>query len=166
MRLASGGVSIEIPLGWEGQIDTGSGAWQDGASPAGVERSEPVVHPGGEVRRTVAHLANFPLPTARGDFGGGAVELMRGGDVFISLFEYGPESATTALFDHDGVPQLASQDFDPTTLQRTVPGGSAVQRFFRHSGRAFCLYVVVGSHIDRNDVVPAINTVLAELTIT
>ena len=36
-----------------------------------------------------------------------------------------------------------------------------VQRFFTASGRAMCLYVVVGSHIDRAEVLPAINSFLS-----
>jgi hypothetical protein len=41
-----------------------------------------------------------------------------------------------------------------------------VQRFFTVAGRAFCLYVVVGSHIDRAEVIPAVNQVLESLRIS
>jgi hypothetical protein len=113
----------------------------------------------------VAHVANFPLLPGRGDFGNGAVQTMRAGDVFITLFEYDPESAQTPLFRHDGLPEVGAADFEPAALQKPVPGGSAMQRFFRTAGRAFCLYVVVGSHIDRADVVPAIRKLLAGVEI-
>jgi hypothetical protein len=166
MRLSSGGVSFDLPQGWEGQIDTGSGRWRTPPTAGGVERSEPVTLPDGAIRRTVAHVANFPLPAERGDFGNGAVQAMRSGDVFISLFEYDPASTTTALFNAEGLPRLAAADFDPAMLQKPVPGGSAVQRFFRHRGRAFCLYVVVGSHIDRNDVLSAVNDVIGTVDIS
>ena len=35
--------------------------------------------------------------------------------------------------------------FDRNSLQRAVPGQSGLQQFFTHRGRAFCLYVVLGS---------------------
>jgi hypothetical protein len=40
-------------------------------------------------------------------------------------------------------PELA--DFAPNALQRRLPGQLGVQRFFTSNGRAFCLYVVLGS---------------------
>ena len=35
--------------------------------------------------------------------------------------------------------------------------------FFSEEGRAFCLYVVLGSYRRRHDVVPEVNAVLATL---
>jgi hypothetical protein len=166
MRLSNGGVSFDLPFGWEGQIDAGSGTWRTEPGEARLVASEAVPQPDGAVRRTVAHVANFPLPAERGDFGNGAVQAMRSGDVFISLFEYDPASASTALFNSEGMPRFSAADFEPAMLQKPVPGGSAVQRFFRHSGRAFCLYVVVGSHIDRSDVLGAVNDVVDAIGIT
>jgi hypothetical protein len=40
-----------------------------------------------------------------------------------------------------------------------------VQRFFAESGRAFCLYVIVGARGDRSDRVHRLNRVLATLRI-
>jgi len=165
VRLTSGGVGFELPEGWEGEIDPGSGTWRE-TPPDGTIKTLPATQPGGAVRRVVAHVANFPLPAGRGDFGNGAVQQMRSGDVFVALFEYDPESAAQPLFRHAGVPEIGAGDFEPAALQQPVLGSSAVQRFFQVSDRAFCLYVVVGSHIDRRDVVPAIRTVLAGLEIT
>ena len=45
-----------------------------------------------EIPEPVVHLANFALPEDRGDFGSGAVDLMRLGPRVRGLFEYGPES--------------------------------------------------------------------------
>ncbi|MEX0699420.1 MAG: hypothetical protein WD354_06765 [Acidimicrobiia bacterium] len=88
-------------------------------------------------------------------------------DVFITLFEYGPESANTPLFSTPGIPQdLETQDFDRHALQHAVRGQSGLQRFFTHRDRAFCLYVVLGSHIDRADLVPSVNAVLRTLAIS
>ena len=112
------------------------------------------------------HVASFPLPPERGSFGSGAVELMNSGDVFVTLFEYGPESAGTPLFEADGIPrQLVAREFDRNALQRAMPGQSGLQRFFTQNGRAFCLYVVLGSHVDRADILPSVNAVLETLEI-
>jgi hypothetical protein len=50
-------------------------------------------------------------------------------------------------------------------LNRQLPGQAGLQRFFNESGRAFCLYVVIGAYQRRHDVVPAVNTVLATVQI-
>jgi hypothetical protein len=143
-------VSIDVPEDWEGSISGGDFQLEaDGAQ-------EP----------TVMQVASFPMPAERGSFGTGAVELMRSGDVFMTLFEYGPESAGTPLFEAEGIPrQLAAREFDRNALQRAMPGQSGLQRFFTHNGRAFCLYVVLGSHVDRADILPNVNAVLETLEI-
>ena len=46
----------------------------------------------------------LPLPAGRGSFGSGAVELMAGQDVFMTLFEYGEESVGTEFSRHRGSP--------------------------------------------------------------
>ena len=120
----------------------------------------------GARRPTVMHIASFPLPPQRGDWGSGAVQLMRKTDVFMVLFEYLPEQAGTPLFRDTEVPrQLDTAEFDETALQEMRPGQSGLQRFFTYRGRPFCLYVVLGSHLDRNDLVPQVNGVLATLDI-
>lgn len=147
--LAAAGIRVEVAPGWEGRIDEG-GPLADGAR-----------------RRAVVHLANFPLPAERADFGGGAVETMEPGDAMVILFEFGAESVGTALFSGDGLPRdLRSADFSRDTVQRPLPGHGGLQRFFVEQGRPFCLYVVVGSHIDRADVIPAINQLLAAVEIS
>jgi hypothetical protein len=142
-------MTVELPGGWEGQLDEGLQTLDDGAK-----------------RPTVAHLANFPLPPGRGDFGGGAVQVMQPGDALVVLFEYGPDSVGTALFNSQGVPRsVRAADFDRDVLHTSIEGMSGVQRFFSANGRAFCLYIVVGSHIDRADVVGQINEVLASIEV-
>lgn len=150
VRLERAGIAVDVPPGWEGVITGGDfQVLADGAR-----------------RPTVLHLASFSMPPQRGDFGGGAVESMRESDVLIVLFEYGPESAGTPLFAATGIPRdLAAREFDRANLQRTIPGQTGAQRFFTHRGRAFCLYVVLGSHVDRADLVPAVNSVLAGLEV-
>ena len=69
------------------------------------------------------------------------------------------------LFARNGVPQLSPDEFDPMQMQRTLSGQSGRQIFFNQSGRAFCLYVVLGSHRRRQVLVPLVNEVLATLEI-
>lgn len=150
-QLARSGISVELPSGWEGSIDGG-----------GFPQLE-----AGSVRPTLMHLGTFPLPPQRGSFGSGATELMNSDDIMMILFEYGPESAHTPLFSSTGIPgPLQPDDFDRDALQRRLPGQSGLQRFFTENGRAFCLYVVLGSHIDRVDLIPRVNEVLTTLRIS
>ncbi|HEY4607455.1 MAG TPA: hypothetical protein VIH55_07370 [Acidimicrobiia bacterium] len=149
-RMDRAGIGVEVPTGWEGSISGGEfQLLADGAR-----------------QPTVMHLASFPLPVERGSFGSGAVEMMGSRDVFITLFEYGPDSVGTALFAAQGMPHdLQARQFDRHALQRALPGQSGLQQFFTHNGRAFCLYVVLGSHIDRVELLPAVNEVLETMEI-
>jgi hypothetical protein len=88
-------------------------------------------------------------------------------DVFIVLFEYGPESVGTALFSEEGMPRsVRPDDFSRDALQHAVTGQSGMQRFFTEKGRAFCLYVVLGSHLDRPELVTKVNAVLQTVVIS
>jgi hypothetical protein len=146
--LSAEGITVELPSGWEGLIGT-STELEDGS-----------------VRNVVAQFASFPLPARRGDFGGGAVDFMTTSDAFVVLFEYGRDAAGSALFGAEGVPEIASGHFDRAVLQRPMPLQSGVQRFFTVAGRAFCLYVVVGSHVDRAEILPAVNQLIGSLRIS
>ena len=50
-------------------------------------------------------------------------------------------------------------------MQRTIVGMSGAQSFFTEGGRAFCAYVVLGSHRARAALVPEVNRLLAGLRI-
>lgn len=150
MRLSSEGIEVEVPQGWDGEIYR---------RPAGLK---PLAGRAEETR-PVLHMANFPLPAARGDFGSGAVELMRADDLLVVLFEYGPESVGTALFSRSGIPRVEASDFAPNNMQRPLPGQSGAQYFFNSAGRAFCLYVALGAHARRHELVPLVNDVLTAL---
>ena len=146
--LRGAGLTIILPPGWEGGI------------------APRTVMPDGAVRQSVTHVANFPLPPHRGDYGGGAVDVMHPGDALIVLLEFSPDSAGEALFKSTGLPrELRASDFSRDTLQQRIEGHGGVQRFFHEANRAFCLYVVVGSYLDRADVLPAVNTVLRSVEI-
>jgi len=155
--LSAGGLSISLPTGWEGEIFNRAPT-VGGSSLASPARD-------GEVARNVVHLANFALPTERGDFGSGAVEIMNSGAILIVLFEHGPESVDAPLFARSGLPTLTPEEFHPQQMQRTLTGQSGRQIFFNAGGRAFCLYVVLGGHRRREVLVPIVNDVLASLDI-
>lgn len=153
MRLSAYGITTDLPPGWEGRITRRTRPVRTGGRSSSIGTE-------GEVPAPVVHLANFALPEQRGDFGSGAVDLMGSGDVFITLFEYGPESVGRALFARRGIPVLAPKMFEPSALQRTIRGQAGCQRFFTEAGRPFCAYVVLGRHAEATTLVPAANTTL------
>ena len=53
------------------------------------------------------------------------------------------------VFRSQGVPGLTPDAYRPWQLQRTIVGQAGVQRFFPASGRAFCLYSVIGAFANR-----------------
>lgn len=155
------GMGAAPPKGWDAQIYVRD----DVAGPppgAGALAAEDVRR---EVARPVAHLANFPLPPGRADMGGGAVELMGSGGIFIALVEFDPSEAGVGVFAPDAPPwPLSVDDFGPEFLQRSFGGQSGCQRFFTANGRPFSLYVVLGSHAQRALLVPAVNEALASVS--
>ncbi len=133
MRIERHGMAVDVPRGWDARIYR-----REAGEPGGS------VHP-------VLHAATFPLPTERGDFGSGAVEVMSTQDVFVSLITYDDDAADTALFRRRGMPRrLPANAFSPNRLQHVIPGQGGNQFFFTAGGRAYCLYVVLGSYADRH----------------
>ena len=159
MRLEAHGIAARLPTGWEGAI--------------AAHRQEMVVAAAGQGARAprdvlpVAHFATFALPATRGDFGSNVVDAMRPGDAFVSLVEYGPEEAGTALFSATGLPRrLDPRAFSAKQLQRTLKGQAGLQIFFTEAGRAFCLYVVLGDATDAHRLVRRVEQVLATVELT
>jgi hypothetical protein len=148
MKVTAPGITIDVPPGWEAEIDGGAGE----RGPATVETPR-------------VHIGNFPLPPVRGDFGSGAVEQMIGGDALVCLLEEAPAAAGSQLHSHQGVPRLTADQFSPNAMQRPLHGQSGTQVFFTENGRAFVLYVVLGSHASRASLVGEVNQVLAGVTI-
>jgi len=159
VKLSAYGITTDLPPGWEGRITKRTAPARASApvpSPSGAAGEATPGPRGtpGEVPNPVVHLANFALPEQRGDFGSGAVDLMGPDHVFVTLFEYGPESVGQALFSDQGMPTLRPSMFSPTALQRTIRGQAGHQRFFTVADRAFSLYVVLGSHARAAILVP------------
>jgi hypothetical protein len=156
--ISAHGVSVGVPRGWEAELGTLDG---EETSAGGFALQSTAAAP-----RVLLHLANFALPAVRGDYGSGAVEMMDSGSVMIMVLEFDRPSAGTALFKSAGIPgDLEPDDFSPNALQRPQRNQSGVQRFFHLGDRAFCLYVVLGSHRARGLLVPEANRLLATLTI-
>ncbi|MFN8049941.1 MAG: hypothetical protein U0Q22_00705 [Acidimicrobiales bacterium] len=162
MKLSAHGVTVTVPRGWDARIFRRSES--DAAAPATDQDLDGPVPQSG-ITAPVLHVANFPLPEGRGDYGSGAVGLMRSDHVFLALVEFGPESVGTPLFAATGIPKLRVSEISSTTLQRPQGTLGGAQRFFTASNRAFCCYAVVGSVKRRAALVPALNRVLAGVTI-
>ncbi|HMC38041.1 MAG TPA: hypothetical protein VKI19_00165 [Acidimicrobiales bacterium] len=146
-RIASSGLSIAAPAGWE----------------ATIYRRPPAP---GEITYPVVHAATVPMPTVRGDYGGGLVELLGPLDVFVGILEFGPAAAQSPLFRALGaVPGLTPDMFRARQLQRTIIGQAGVQRFFTVHGRAFCLYGVIGSMTQRTVLADRANQLVASFQV-
>ena len=158
-RLAAEGLAVDLPAGWEGEI------YVRPPGPTGAQVGPAAARSGHA--RPVLQLADFALPRVRGDFGGGAVELMGPRNIFVSLFEHGPESVGMPLFETHGPPwPVSSSAFGPNRLQRPLPGQGGGQWFFHQHGRAFCLYVVLGSFTLRALLTRPLNHALQGIAIS
>jgi hypothetical protein len=140
-RLAAHGLSVGLPPGWDARIERRAAAFP------------------------VLHASTQRLPAVRGDYGSGLVETMGGRDVFVALVEFDPRDGGAAMFDTAGIPLLREQDFDPNAQQRVIPGMCGSQRFLVASGRAFCLYVVLGSWVLRRTLVATANEVVGTIQV-
>lgn len=147
MRIAHQGLSVVTPRGWEARI------YRRRATHAG------------EITRPVLHCADFPLPNLRGDYGSGAVEVMGTDHVFLSLIEFDAAEAAAPLFAHPRPTRITAGEFGPDRLQRGIPGQAGAQFFFNEGGRAFCLYVVIGSYQGRRSLVERANAIFQTMEV-
>jgi hypothetical protein len=161
-RIQAHGLAVQPPAGWEGRIFRRRRAGEQSAQ---AEVPGPAA-PAGEQTFPVVHVATIPLAADVADFVSDAVEHLGPTDAIVVLKEYAPANAAAALFATPGLPTTLDPDgFDPRVLNRQLPGQAGLQRFFNQSGRAFCLYVVIGAYPRRHDIVPAVNEVLATIQI-
>ncbi|HEX7096987.1 MAG TPA: hypothetical protein VF183_13960 [Acidimicrobiales bacterium] len=160
-QLRGHGIGVEVPRGWDAAVYRRHGDTLAPQSSMSSGAPRQLFYP------PILHLATFPLPPDRGDFGGGALDRMRPHDLFVSLLEFGNDAEGAPLFAHDGVPwPLHPDDFGPEMMRVPRPGQSGCQRFFRVGHRAFTLYVVIGSHALRGVLVPRVNTALAGIDLS
>jgi hypothetical protein len=145
--LAAHGLTVTLPRGWEARMRQ---------------------RPSHDLRAPtfpVLHIATFPLPDDRDDFGGNITSRMRSSDAFVVLFEYGPDAVDKALFSTRGTPRLTASMFSPNRLQRRRPGQLGCQLFFQASERAFCCYVVAGGRASLAGIIRHVNALLAGLVV-
>ena len=146
-RVEGLGFAVAVPAGWDLRIYR--------RSPEDGGQTYPILH-----------AATFPLPPNRGDFGGGAVERMRPGDLFAALLDYGPAHSGNALFSAARPPwPLRAGDFRPSVLHRALGGQVGTQRFFTIAGRKLCLYAVIAGIRPGVTTVERLNELLGRLTI-
>ena len=159
--LSGYGIAATLPTGWEGRIRRLPVA----AAPnprAGAAAPDIT----GAVSRPFVHLANIAIPGELDSFGGSIVERLGPQNAMIALIEYSPESVGTPLFARSGIPRsLSVRQFDRHALQRILPGQAGHQTFCTESGRAFCLYVVVGSSARLGSTIHHLNKVLKSLRV-
>ena len=161
-QLSAHGITITTPSGWEGRIFR---RLRHGEVTAASGDVGPAAPPGEETY-PVAHAATIPLPSDVADYASDAVEHFGPNDSIVVIKEFAPRNATQALFASGALPRSLDPDtFDPEMLQRRLPGQAGLQRFGNEGGRAFCLYVVLGSYRNRRQVVPGVNAVLGSLRI-
>lgn len=173
MRTLSGsGVRVDLPQGWDGRIYRRVNEAPPSPFPP---PAHPVPPPAGHSAapepqadgNRALHAANFPLPADPGDFGSGAIERMGAGDILVVLLEYNPDSANTALFANRGLPvPLRADEFSPNAMPKAVPGLAGGQWFFSVAGRAFCLFVVLGSHAERARLAPVASAVVQTISVS
>jgi hypothetical protein len=162
-QLSAHGIGVEVPRGWDGSVYRRGGD-VDGKHALSVNKFGAIADAtaGRQLHYPpILHLATFPLPADRGDFGGGALDSMRTRDLFICLLEFDRDAAASPLFAADGVPwPLRPDDFSPSAMRVPINNQSGCQRFFRVGERAFTLYTVIGSHSLRRLLVPRVNDAL------
>jgi hypothetical protein len=142
MRLQAHGIAMDLPSGWDARI------WlREGGGP-------------------VVHAANVALPTTDGDFATAATSTLPRDGVVVVLVEYEPEESGAPLFAASPPGSIDPSELSPATLLHRRPGQRGLQRFFTASGRALCLYVVVGSAAHAGDLATAVSGVLATLRVT
>jgi hypothetical protein len=159
--VAAHGLRVALPARWEARLyrreRPDQPAWRV-RHPNAYGSAEEVSHP-------VLHLANFALPAGRGDFGTGAVELMRPAHAFVAVVEFDPEEAGRPLFAARGLPRPELGEFAPNALQRRLPGQLGYQRFCTEHGRPFSVYAVLGSRHHAARLVEEVRAVLAGVTV-
>jgi hypothetical protein len=160
-EIAAHGLAIDVPSQWEGRIFRRVQAGEVRAAEVPGE-----VAPEGEETFPVVHVATIPLPLDMADYGSDVVEELGPDDALIVIKEFNPADAGQPLFEQVGLPrEVRAEDLDPRVLQRRLEGQAGSQTFFNDNGRAFCLYVVVGSYERRVTTAPRIGAVLETIRI-
>jgi hypothetical protein len=145
--LAAHGISVNLPRGWEGRIFV-----PDLAPPA--------------VNLPVMHLTDTVLTPERSSYGPELASRAGGGGTLVALVEFASELAGHGLYEPQGPGLPLTRDrFHPASLQVPSRVQAGHQRFFSTHGRAFCLYVVLGTWRGTARRLGIVNEILATLRI-
>jgi hypothetical protein len=145
-QLSGYGITVSLPLGWNGII----------------YQRDPIVKD--EVRRPILHGSTVDVTLDQGDFGDGLVENLASDDVFVDLVEIDPDNEL-ALANPGFVRRLGGDAFAGNKLRRLILGQGGYEGFFTESGRAFCMYVVIGSIANLDALLDPINILLGSVEI-
>jgi hypothetical protein len=146
-RLSSRGIAITVPRGWEGRIFV-----PDLAPPA--------------INLPILHLTDTVLTTERSSYAPELAARAGGAGILVALLEFDHRLADVGLYEPQGLRlPLARERFHQKALQFPSRVQEGHQRFFSEGGRAFCLYVVLGTGPGVDRRLDQANRALASLEI-
>jgi hypothetical protein len=146
-RLSSRGIAITVPRGWEGRIFV-----PDLAPPA--------------INLPILHLTDTVLTTERSSYAPELAARAGGAGILVALLEFDHRLADVGLYEPQGLRlPLARDRFHQKALQFPSRVQEGHQRFFSEGGRAFCLYVVLGTGPGVDRRLDQANRALASLEI-
>ena len=146
-RLDSHGIAIDVPRGWEGRIFV-----PDLAPPA--------------INLPILHLTDAILTVERSSYAPELANRAGGTGILVALLEFDHTLADVGLYEPQGLKLPLPRDrFHPKALQFPSLVQEGHQRFFSWGGRAFCLYVVLGTARGVDRRLATANEALASLEI-
>jgi len=146
-RLSSHGIAITVPKGWEGRLFV-----PDLDPPA--------------INLPILHLTNTVLTTERSSFAPELAARAGGTGVLVALLEFDHTLADVGLYEPQGLRLPLTRDrFHEKALQFPSRVQEGHQWFFSEGGRAFCLYVVLGTGRGADRRLDEANRALASLEI-
>jgi len=146
-RLASHGIAIEVPKGWEGRIFV-----PDLDPPA--------------INLPILHLTDTVLTLERSSYAPELAARAGGTGTLVALLEFDHTLADVGLYAPQGLHlPLSRERFHQKALQFPSRVQEGHQRFFSQGGRAFCLYVVLGTGRGVDRRLADVNGALASLEI-
>jgi hypothetical protein len=113
------------------------------------------------------HAGNFGLTPEGSTFGQLSVQRMDPEKAMLVMVEFGPGSVGTPLFNSGRWPPIvAARDLNPANFPGPRPPGLAAnQNFVTISGRAFCVYVVMGFADGTAPRIDEVNAVLRTIAV-
>jgi hypothetical protein len=146
-RLSSHGIAITVPKGWEGRIFV-----PDLDPPA--------------INLPILHLTDTVLTTERSSYAPELAARAGGTGILVALLEFDNTLADVGLYEPQGLRlPLTRERFHPKALQFPSRVQEGHQWFFSEGGRAFCLYVVLGTGRGVDRRLAEANRALASLDI-